>query len=67
VGHHRFKAIIEVIMKEPGTTNPSPADPAPADLTLDLAKEIKSKTKPKKSGAQYEIEEVIGWTRSGTV
>ena len=68
MGHHRFKAIIEVIMKEPGNTNMDEPDPAPADLTSSLTDEIRSKAGPKKKKGnttqQYEIEQVIGWTRS---
>jgi hypothetical protein len=66
VGHHRFKAIVEVIMSEPGNTDPAEPDPAPPDLTNDLAKEIK-KAKPKKGAQAYNVEKVVGWTRSGSV
>ena len=55
--HHRFVATFEVTMVEPGTTDTSPAEPAPPDLGQDLGKEIK-KTKPKKSGIAYDVEQV---------
>jgi hypothetical protein len=57
VGHHRFSIILEVVMAEPGNTDTSKPDPAPADLEADLTKEIK-KTKPKKGAKAYDIEQI---------
>jgi hypothetical protein len=57
VGHHRFKATFEVIVKEQGNTNTAEPDPMPTDLVTDVVKEIR-KGKPKKGGQQYEIESV---------
>jgi hypothetical protein len=58
VGHHRLKATLEVIMSEPGNTNMSKPDDAPADLANDLIAEIRTKSKPKKGGQEYTIESV---------
>lgn len=58
MGHHRLRAIVEVIMSEPGNTDMSKPDDAPADLANDLIAEIKTKSKPKKGGQQYTIESV---------
>jgi len=58
VGHHRFKAVLEVIMAEPGNTDMSNPDAAPDDLANDLAAQIKTRSKPKKGGQEYTIEKV---------
>jgi hypothetical protein len=63
VGHHRFKAILEVIMSEPGNTDMSDPDPAPDDLANDLTDQIKTKSKPKKGGKEYTIEKVTRVTK----
>jgi hypothetical protein len=58
VGHHRFSVVLNVIMSEPGNTDMSKPDSAPEDLATDLTKEIKVKSRPKKSGTTYVIEQV---------
>ncbi|MEK6207990.1 MAG: hypothetical protein AABM32_10140 [Chloroflexota bacterium] len=55
MGHHRFKAVFTVILREPGNPSTADPDPMPAELVADVIKEIK-KGKPKKGGQPYDVQ-----------